>query len=302
MSKLLDDIVELEKTWDREYCNYCSEAEKIDCQIATISGKILTYISTINALKRELEINVEKINTFLSKLGNVGPVPDYKVFKPEYKAEYIQSPIKTDCNPREYMNDDIPEKAFDKFKTGIKNSLEIGILGPAANKYSRQRLKEAIVKAENAIGLERLSWQNDLGKRKGVLSRYKTELQITELYHSVFSAVRDTINHVIIPEIPGITAFLYAQGVKDATLSGKLPSQAKPVSIKRFLKSSAYLRHVNFVKNTHAFYVLFVNYYENDYLSEIINNKEKIVQDIETFEDKKNQLKTNAVFGGKTNV
>lgn len=298
---VLQTIINLEKEWTDSYEKYREDAEKIEKQINTIVSQIDSYKSNINKSKEDLKNYIYELFVFLSGIGNVAPMPSYKNLKLEYFPQYICSDYIQTKNPKTYINDEtIPESK-------IKETFKIAAGNFVNSKYGARAVKKAIEKGTINKNQEEIDYQYDLDKRKDTLNTYKLKLEITKLYHDVFSEIDHTVRHIILPEIPGIKAFLYAQGVKNAIVSGKLPSESHPVHIRRFMNSKPYSRHVNFVMNTHDFYTMLIKYYENNYLTQLLNNenneeikqnKQKIDKDKKDFIQRESILNANSVFGG----
>lgn len=292
----LQDIKNKEQEWADEYNNYTKEAHEIDNLIKTVSDTISREVGAVNTLKEVLEPQMRTIYYFLNGIGNVSSLPNYSTLKKDTFTGYTPKAYLPTANKREYMY----EEEVGKLKEVGRAAKDYMFYG-AGGRYSRPKLKSALSVAVQNYNKEKIDWEHDKGERSDKLKEYKLKLEIAELYHKVFSVVISTMENIIIPEIPGIKAFLYAQGVKDAVISGELPSESKPAPIKRFLKSTAYTRHVNFVKNTNDFYLMFVKYYENDYLTELIESKDKnkVSKDKDNLLSKVDLLKDNVVFGGR---
>ena len=294
---LLEDIIYSERRWNEEFEEYEQAAHKIDTDIGAVVGQIVGYVNNINAIKRDLEINIRYIYNFLKDFGNPEALPNYTSFKPEYIPEYHPAPYKLTQNTMRYSNDSsIPS-------SGLKQGLKVAgnTLLYTGSKFSKKTLSDYHTDIINSKGKEKTEQDNDIHAREEILDTFKLKLEIAKCYHDIISLVKETVDRVIITEIPGIKAFLYAQGVWDAVSSDRLPSTAKPAPIKRFLRSQAYSRHVNFIKNTNDFYTLFVRYYQNDYLTQLFNeeNLSSVTSDLNKFTNHKTSLKSNSVFGGQ---
>lgn len=293
----LQEIKDLEKRWYNEYNNYLKDAETIENEIIKIDIEIKKLVESINIRKLHLEPYMYAIHEFLRGIGNVAPVPDYKKHKPEYIPPYSSPAYIDTLNPKEYMNDStLPDNRLKEELKIAGNELTHFFSG----KYSTRIIKKAIENATVNKNNEKAKCNNDIGKRKDTLNAYKLKFEITTLYHDIIAEVSNTTERVILSEIPGIKAFLYAQGVKNAIHSGKLPSESRPVPLRRFMRTQAYKKHVNFVMNTQDFYTLFINYYQNDYLTQLLefSNTGKVLDDKNEFINKKDIIKANVVFGG----
>lgn len=288
--KLLSD---LEKKWHISYSEYCTKVNSIENNIDNVLKKIDSYINLINVLKLTMNKSAIEIHDSLNSFDDKNSIPYQKDLVQENAiAHHRQAPISTK-NELKYFNPKTTINISDKKEKAIK---------PTRIYNGEKRKKgELPLYIEKWCEEEKIAQDNDINKRNEQLNTYNLYLEITNLYYNVLYQLNDTIENVIIEELRGIKAFLYAQGIMEAVLSGELPSMSRPAKISRFQRSNAYKRYFLFVKNTVDFYTLLISIYQNDYLTRLFNRGDKnlVTADFNKFSTPIENLKKTSSFGGQ---
>ena len=259
----------------KEYEAFLAEQQSIKERINVLSNDIQNVIANINVNKNGMRESIKVIYTFLKQFGT----PDRKI------------PEITD-----FCDETAPvKKEFDAITTCVD-----ALQPPRFGSEGKTQINEI-----RSFEQEKSEWEQSIELCKNERKRIDEYLQIARIYKTVISTVRQTVEDVIIREIPGIEAYLYARGVKDAIAADRLPSQSKPVPIDRLKNSPSATVKSNylFFQNTVDFYTLMSGLYRNDYLSRFWKEqanfhqtKDAIDNQLEHVCEQEAQLKNHRVY------
>lgn len=134
---------------------------------------------------------------------------------------------------------------------------------------------------------------------------FEAARDISELYLRTIMGIKAIINDTIMPELDGISAFLYADAIKDCIIDGKNPRNAEPHNIAEY-SGTAYDVHYTFVRNAFDYYTLITKFFTSGILANIFDDhqvtdeeKHLLKNKIAEIENSQKLLEAKTVFGGQ---
>lgn len=278
------DIAELDNRWKSEYEEYVQEFESKSAELYKSFTEISMAFSGINSERLSLRDQIKYLYDFLSQWKVKDKVTPFQ-YVDEIPVTYV--PIEKVANQHSSKYRDKSEMTRDT----VKNVAKTVVLGPIHTIMNHSDLKSDYQHRLEEYEEEKNHWLNCINQCAEKKQFYAVALEIAKLYRAVLMIIRDTVQHIILPELGGITAFLYAEGVKDCVIYDDSPSNAQPVSITEYKGSKAYGQHYTFVQNAHDFYMMIVSYFTTPHLTNLLAQQNLTEQDKKEFNNKINELK-----------
>lgn len=133
---------------------------------------------------------------------------------------------------------------------------------------------------------------------------FEAARDIAEIYLHTIMGIKSLIDDTILPELDGITAFLYADAVKNCIIEGEDPRRAEPGSITEY-EGTAYDAHYVFVQNAFDYYIIITKFFSDRIMGSIFADHLVTVDELDELHNRVNEiesrqklLQSSTVFGG----
>lgn len=238
------------------------------------------HVGIINSLRHELRIEISKLYSFLTGLGNAGK--SISVFN--FLAEDLS------------ISDggDLIDINFDDFQKPDRNKLpllsDLPILGDGIDFFRyRSQDKDAYLEMVQEFEKKQLDFKNNLNALLEHRDLYITAYKIADQYRCILAIVKDAIDMTIIPELSGIEAFLNAVSIKESIISNNDPRLTTPAKIDEFA-GTLFDCHYIFVRNCMDYYKLIVDFFTKTVLTDIIKDNKITASENQYFENSVKQI------------
>lgn len=292
-NKIQEDLV---SDWDTKYHEYKDTILKLKNEAQAVANSVNPKIAEINSERIQLRKEIKTLYEFLGFFGDVGK----KITPFDYVTEdYITPEI---CFPDEQgTRPDIkPDKTNIFVKTMVAAFTPLPI-----TLFKNRKSKTESLRALQQFGLEQIKWEKQIADCEAEVSFLKTANEIAEMYRNIIVVVKDAIEEKIIPELSGISSFLYADAIKNCVIEGTDPADARPQSITVF-QGTPYERHYVFVQNAFDYYTLISTFFKESVLTKMMNDHEVTQEERDEFQKniadikaKEGKLNDHTTFGGK---
>lgn len=292
-NKLLGDLV---SDWDAKYHEYKATILRLKNEAQATANSVNPKIAEINSERIQLRKEIKALYEFLGFFGDIGKrITPFDYVTEDYITPEIYSPDEQGTRP-EVKSDEA--NAFVKTMAAIFTPLPITLI-------KNHKSKNEILQTQRQFELEKISWEKQIADCEAEVSFLKTANEIAEMYRNIVVVVKDAIDEKIIPELSGISSFLYADAIKNCVIEGTDPADVQPQSIAVF-QNTPYDRHYVFVQNAFDYYTLISAFFKESVLTKMLNDHEVTQEERDEFEKniaeikaKEGKLSDHTTFGGK---
>ena len=258
---------------DERYENYCNEISSVRATYMKLRDTYNHGISTIDSERTSMRNEIRILEKFLKKIGgtmtNEISIFDFKEEHPPIFEEHTMI-----AKPDKLILEEVHGWTDPLIKT-IKIS-----------KMNKKRIEDYELEMET----KQQEYNQDILKFKSKLEFLEDAIKIAEIYLQTVVTVKDAIKEKIIPELGLITAYLYAESLKEIIIDGENPTEILPISISE-CEGTPQDIHYQFVKNVYDFYVISTNFFKNAVLSNVIDKGNLTEEEKQEFEDQADKIR-----------
>lgn len=262
-------------------------------------------VATVNSERASLFQEIRKLHHFLKGFGNIGK----EITPCDFCVEDFMWPsIELFAS----QSDSQAKQATPNGSTASNGAmLGIAVFVPLATRG--RYLGKAFFGSKKKVYLENIEkYEKDMLARRKQRNDAEAEIKffeaardISELYLRTIMGIKAIINDTIMPELDGISAFLYADAIKDCIIEGENPRNAEPHNIAEY-SGTAYDVHYTFVRNAFDYYTLITKFFTSGILANIFDDhqvtdeeKHLLKNKIAEIENSQKLLEAKTVFGGQ---
>lgn len=298
------ELSALEAAEKREYQNYRETILKLKNEAQVYANSYNPKIGEINSERIQLRKEIKALYESLKFFGDLGE----KITPFDYATEdYIAPQIQ--WVEEQHSQLDVKRESNNGFAIAVSAlfvPLPLLPLLPLPFAFIRRKKSKArYMDGVMTLSHKRLEWEKQIADCEAEVAFLRTAAEIAEIYRNIIVIVKDAIDERIIPELSGISSFLYADAIKNCIIEGANPADARPQSIAIF-RGTVYDQHYLFVQNAFDYYTLISVFFKESVLTKMMNDHEITAEERAEFEknisdikSKEEVLKGHAAFGGE---
>lgn len=317
------------ENWKKEIDEKSGELSSLRREVERIANVYNPLIAQVNNKRGDLDNAIDKLYKFLKTFGDIGkPITPF-----DFVTERFMLPNLDLFDPTGKSLDEIDNQSTKDGQSAIGVLGAIGavgavgvgatggILGASAfcppampavlliegigALFSRRENREQYAEYQSQYYEDILIRKEQNAKAKNEVCFFQAACEIAKTYLDLIWSIKLSIDETILSELDGISAFLYADAIKNCIIEGLDPKNAEPCSIVEY-KGTAYDSHFIFVQNAFDYYTLITKFFTDAILEKIfedhavtddeIDDLKNRIADIETA---RKNLDNSLVFGGK---